>query len=103
MKYQDARLGAECGGGWLGLVDPLIERCKAENVEIIQIKEKFGALRFYVGSCNEDLRKAIEEAERQSGKICEFCGEPGEIRQLKWLKTLCDKHYAERQSDSKKI
>lgn len=81
----------ECGPGWDRLVDPLIERCRAEGVEILQIKEKFGSLRFYVGEASEELHDAVSQAEFDSQRICEQCGEPGICRSDRgWLRTLCD-------------
>ena len=86
----------ECQDGWKKLIDPLIETCRLADVEIRQIKEKFGGLRFYVGvGGSVDLHNAIDAAERQSYKVCEYCGEDGSPRwDLSWVKTLCDTHYA---------
>lgn len=81
------------GPGWKTLIDPLIEQCKEEGVEIHQVKEKFGGLRFYVGhNASDRLNHMIANAEDKSFHVCERCGEPGKIRKdLSWLKTLCDK------------
>ena len=86
----------ECGDGWGALIDPLIEGCKTEGVQIHQIKEKFGGLRFYTdGGESLGLRAAIDRAERQSYRVCEVCGEPGIKRLGGWIKTLCDAHQGE--------
>jgi hypothetical protein len=69
----------------------LIELCVKNNVEILQIKEKFGHLRFYVGEAPIAIYSAIEEAERQSFKVCEVCGSPGEIRGGSWITVRCDR------------
>lgn len=82
----------ECGEGWKSLYVPLMERCKADGVAVLQVKEKFGGLRFYVGGGGDDLYDAIEEAESRSFTICEYCGAPGELRKDGWWKTLCDLH-----------
>lgn len=85
--------GVECGPGWRKIIEPLMERCLREGVAITQIKEKFGGLRFYVGSANDELFDAIDAAEKESLKTCEQCGEPGILRTDKsWFQTLCDKH-----------
>lgn len=83
----------EIGDGWDSLVDPLIKMCSKEGVQIFQIKEKFGGLRFYVYSASDEIHEAILAAERVSHKTCEECGMPG-IRRLDrgWIKTLCDVH-----------
>ena len=83
--------GREVGPGWLKFVLPLIKRCNDEGVEILQIKEKFGTLRFYVGGASDEIHDAIDEAERLSEITCERCGEPGTLRRNSWLATLCDK------------
>lgn len=85
----------ECGAGWKSLYVPLIARCKAEGVAVLQVKEKFGALRFYVMGGSDDLHAAIKEAESKSSTICEECGAPGELRKGSWRKTLCDQHASE--------
>jgi hypothetical protein len=83
----------ECGEGWKSLYAPLIERCKVEGVEVLQVKQKFGGLRFYVGVASGDLHLAIEAAELKSFTLCEQCGDPGELRNHRgFWQTLCDRH-----------
>lgn len=83
----------ECDPGWDKIIDPLIELCKKRKVKILQIKEKFGRLRFYVNFSTETIDQLIEEAENESARTCELCGEPGELRSYNgWLKTVCVAH-----------
>jgi hypothetical protein len=82
--------GNEVGKGWQGIVQPLIALCKAEGVEILQIKEKFGTLRFYVSAAPEHVLDAIDEAEKGSRVTCEDCGARGKARDDGWIRTLCD-------------
>ena len=86
------------GPGWNGLVKELIEKAIAAgwDRQICQVKEKFGGLRFYINGAPEEVWALIREAEEKSYEICEECGEPGELRQVGWYSTLCDKHNAER-------
>lgn len=64
---------------------------------VVQIKEKFGTLRFYTdGVGDEYCQGAIALAELMSGHICEVCGAPGERRSDGWIQTLCDEHHANR-------
>lgn len=61
----------------------------------VQVKEKFGTLRFYVRgvhSRSEAIRNYIEFAEYFSSRICEVCGAPGKLRGGGWVQTLCDEH-----------
>jgi hypothetical protein len=68
-----------------------------ENLPVIeQIKEKFGALRFYCYNSTSDVDLYIGFAERMSYKICETCGNSGKLRTGSWLKVLCDEHDRQR-------
>jgi hypothetical protein len=98
MKAPYELFGIECGPGWKTLYEPLIELCKKEGVAISQIKEKFGTLRFYVGSAPEHVYEAIDVAERKSAETCENCGARGERIDDGWIRTLCAQCAGERQT-----
>lgn len=86
-------LHIECDRGWAALYEPLIARCREEGVEISQVKEKFGGLRFYTdGTASSELIAAIDAAEALSFTVCEVCGSPGVPRCDGWIRTLCDTH-----------
>ena len=91
MKSCYELFGVECGPGWKALIDPLTTLCRKEGVAILQIKEKFGTLRFYVGSAPDHVRDAIDAAERRSAETCEQCGGKGKRRDDGWIRTLCSK------------
>lgn len=59
---------------------------------ILQIKEKFGTLRFYVNGGNDKVDALIEYAEEMSAHTCEICGSPGSQTNTGWIRTLCDTH-----------
>jgi hypothetical protein len=92
------------GKGWLPLIDALCRwlqfntdnnshiEAYAHQVEAVQIKEKFGTLRFYVNGASDVQHAAISFAESMSGHICEECGAPGKRRGKEWIRTLCDEH-----------
>lgn len=81
------------GPGWYNLVQPIADKAKELNVEIAQVKEKFGTLRIYTDTVNEELEELIREAEKLSEVTCESCGRPGKLRTTHgWLKTTCDAH-----------
>lgn len=95
-----------CGDGWFTLLDDLCtkidEECLRQGltdrqlVQAVQIKEKFGGLRFYLSQATSEIGNLIHEAEDLSYKTCEVCGHPGEPRRSGWIKTLCDNCYAKR-------
>lgn len=77
-----------------------------KTFSFVQIKEKFGYMRVYFDlECNDDvdniqydkiykqLIHLVDQAEYKAQFICEVCGEPGQLRTLSWLKTLCDDHH----------
>lgn len=73
------------------------ERRKVEeplDVKILQIKEKFGTLRFYIAGGDDYIYGAIHLAESLSARVCEECGKPGQlrVRGSNWLYTACDEH-----------
>lgn len=85
---------AACGPGWHQLIERLVVDLIALgwNKECGQIKEKFGALRFYIGSAQKELHDRIKIAEDESARTCEECGEPGKQVGESWIKTRCVKH-----------
>ena len=88
----------EVGEGWYPLVNQLVEDILALGWDgnIFQVKEKFGGLRFYIGSGSNEIFDRIAKAENDSYEICEECGQPGVLRGGGWLKTLCDEHAGDR-------
>ena len=62
------------------------------QVVAIQVKEKFGTLRFYYDGGDTKIDGMVRMAESMSGCTCEVCGSPGEIRGGSWLRCLCDAH-----------
>lgn len=83
----------ECGSGWNKLICDLIKDLIniGWNKEIAQIKEKFGTLRFYPGGCTDEQWKLIQEAERKSSTICEYCGTTENVKLYTdgWYTTEC--------------
>lgn len=83
----------ECGSGWNKLICDLIQNLIdiGWDKKIAQIKEKFGTLRFYPGGCTEEQWKLIEEAERKSATICEYCGTTENVKLYTdgWCTTKC--------------
>jgi hypothetical protein len=60
----------------------------------VQVKEKFGGLRFYVQAATDKHYQYISFAESMSYRTCEECGAPGKTYTDGWHMTLCDIHAA---------
>lgn len=107
----DPSLWVGVGKGWYDLVLEL-DRKLAEidpDYGVVQVKEKFGGLRYYANSreistegdwLNDPFRVLIREAERKSYRTCERCGKPGLLREGSWLRTLCHQHSEGREAVS---
>ena len=59
------------------------------QVETVQVKEKFGGLRFYYIGGNNCIRGMINMAEALSCVTCEDCSNPGIQNGPGWIRTLC--------------
>jgi hypothetical protein len=93
-----------CRDGWRDLLERACARIEAALADgggtftARQIKEKFGALRFYWGgTVPPEVRLRIDEAialaEARSACTCETCGEPGRLYQISgWYTTSCRAH-----------
>ena len=82
--------GICCGDGWYNIIEGLSKKLEPLGVEAVQVKEKFGALRFYLDRYNDTASELIRKAEAKSIKTCEVCGKPGKQHGTSWIRTLCD-------------
>jgi hypothetical protein len=115
----------EVGSGWIPLIDKLtsminnkIETIKnynegwlknkvvtpekyesnkklMENFKIVQIKEKFGGLRFYIEGTDykvhQDIHGWVQFAEAMSYELCEVCGTNQGLGSTSgWMRTICE-------------
>lgn len=85
--------------GWFPLIDHLCsflqfntDYNREPQVEAVQVKEKFGGLRFYVKDATPEQYAVIAYVESLSTKTCEECGAPGKQQGRDWIRTLCDEH-----------
>jgi len=96
-KQQYMCWGFCCGDGWYDILDELSAKLEPCGVEVMQVKEKFGTLRFYVAGIDlkffDKVQKYIREAEKKSAHTCEYCGDTETAKQRGggWIKTLCNK------------
>jgi len=93
----------ECSDGWSsiifdfcnvisGHIKYLPEEIK-DQIYIVQIKEKFGALRIYMSLNTPYINGAIALAETISARICEVCGKDGVKKSFKgYIRTVCSEH-----------
>jgi hypothetical protein len=77
--------------------DAPLDATRQPPFEVDQVKEKFGRLRFYENSRNQRIAELIEQAEEQSLRICDICGQPGTLRKDMPWRTRCDEHIDTRQ------
>jgi hypothetical protein len=89
--------GFECGDGWYEIFKELIEEIKKIDINktcrVIQIKEKYGTIRFYENSAPEvddQITKLIRKAEEKSKVTCEVCGKEGHLIQGGWWMVRCE-------------
>lgn len=80
--------------GWLHLIKDMIEELIAIGWDkrLVQSKEKFGGLRFYLDTYPEGATDIVTKYEIMSYNTCETCGNSGSLRKGSWLETLCDEH-----------
>ncbi|MDQ6971047.1 MAG: hypothetical protein Q9M30_00210 [Mariprofundaceae bacterium] len=100
MRERAMCFGFECGDGWFDLIERLSADIMAlstrEGIEppkVVQVKQKFGGLRYYIDGGTWEMNARIEEAEEESITVCEVCGEAARTRRDDWVQTLCNEHY----------
>lgn len=95
--------GFACGDGWFDLIDVLCGLCTgyletrpeiAKEFYAVQVKEKFGALRFYESRGTDYLFALSQAAEDISEYVCEECGAPGALCRPNghWVQCRCPEH-----------
>jgi len=107
--------GIDTGDGWFNLLDALcfniqdhLDQHNGEGefednkksheedhepvrqVEAVQVKEKFGGLRFYWDGGDHFIEGLVSMAESMSVLTCENCGNPGTQSGHGWIWTACD-------------
>jgi hypothetical protein len=82
--------------GWAEILRRLSERLKDKPINVRQVNEKFGGLRFHFNGPRDDvdIRSAVIEAEDASWVTCDTCGAPGVLRETDkhWLTVRCTEH-----------
>ena len=65
------------------------------QVVALQVKEKFGTLRFYTSGGDQYTRGVESMADAMSSVTCEECGNAGKLLTTGWYRTLCKTHAEE--------
>jgi hypothetical protein len=101
--------GFAVGAGWYPILETLCANIQSHidwrvkqgkeiaQVEVDQIKEKFGGLRFYYSGGDDEISGMVRMAEAWADIACEECGAAGKRRSGGWIRTLCDRHEEEYQ------
>ena len=79
--------GFEIGDGWFELIRELSTSLatviaglpEPERYKVLQVKQKFAELRFYMSGRDDHVRRLIDDASGRSTRTCEKCGAIGEI------------------------
>ena len=95
--------GFQCSEGWaplllevLGRIEAIIDQSNYSDLAVTQIKEKYAELKIHLNvnisdPAHDELRAFIEDAAKRSQKICEWCGEPGEMIEVHhWWRVACE-------------
>jgi hypothetical protein len=91
--YVASALRDHVPAGWFGLVKELTEDLirLGWDRRVLQVKEKFGTLRFYISQREDVLVNRTIAATEQSATVCQDCGEPGTwFEDGGWVATFCD-------------
>lgn len=101
--FSNVRCGFDLPIGWGPIVWKLFEILEScgdvSNVQVVQVKEKFGLLRIYY-DCDYDhemikqVRELFEFTESMSGYVCEECSTTKDVETHSgsgyWITTLCN-------------
>jgi len=88
--------GFSCGDGWFDILYELsAELYKLDEIPtVLQVKEKFGTLSYYVGFATDGVYDIIDKAAHESATTCDICGGPGELGSTGggWITVRCEQH-----------
>ena len=100
-----------CGDGWYQILDSLCGQIQhhidwkqeqkekygrgdgCKQVVAVQVKEKFGGLRFYYNGGDDTVDGMVRMAESWAANTCETCGEKGQHQFSNgWHYVACEEH-----------
>lgn len=72
------------------IMDELVANDMVDTYRIVQIKEKYGGLRWYDDGFTKKGHEIIDNYERLSYKTCIRCGKPATRMTRGWIMPFCD-------------
>lgn len=88
----------ECGPGWQRIIrelslriENILEKTDSTDMYAVQVKEKYGTLRFYMSNMNPEIHALVSDTEALSSQTCETCGRFGKMRGWHHIVVRCDK------------
>ena len=103
LRRTSMGFGFQHRDGWFDLLwrlceslEPIIVEAERETnspFEVLEVKAKFGGLRFHANYDREDVIAVVETACLESLMTCEVCGSRGQqVAGNGWIMTLCNEH-----------
>ncbi|MCZ8158290.1 MAG: hypothetical protein O9256_00095 [Rhizobiaceae bacterium] len=93
-----ARSGYFVGEGWHAILDDLVrDFAEIEGLGFLSAHEKFGSLRvsyLYPGDRTDEVEGIVKHAADRALVLCWYCGQPGRLKQERWWRVRCDKHWS---------
>jgi len=89
----------ECGDGWQWIILDMLREIddlyfnvgREVDIEILQVKEKWGFLNVYHNSYHNDVNEIITRYTELSKSTCEICGAEGKLlRDEYWVTVRCE-------------
>lgn len=73
------------------IMEELVRNNCVDSYQILQIKEKYGELRWYSqGGTERIYREIVPKYERMSRRICIQCGQPAALVSRSWVAPWCN-------------
>ena len=89
--------------GWLqlflqcceDLYEPLKKAEYLDKFRFLDVKEKYGSMRFATCRVNDEIFEILEKYEFLSKQVCCVCGEPATVMTNGWICPYCTEHIKE--------
>ncbi len=91
--------GFEITNGWYGILHHAFSQMQLRIkdhqaiVRVRQVKEKYGTLRLYIQTNDNECNRIADQAEDKSETACEICGAKGELNSSGWWQVRCESHF----------